>query len=248
MAKRRGQSVWALLTGGHGYGPQKIFVGGKAVIRFASTDKPATDTTMLLAAALLSGSVEPPRSFQKAAPTSFVERSKASRRVGADGRPLQPETTLTRGSSICNPTSADSSDGSVAGTSIATARRPFSHGGVRSKSGRPLGKQRKPRSSLSKRRSGSAELQHRLNNVCDHLVASLAALRERDAAAAAHLAEERLRVDKESRETLSRMLDAGLNLAQQAVAANTSRKRPASKSHGRSDERLDQGVDKPVNP
>ncbi len=96
VAKRRGQSVWALLTGGHGYGPQKIFVEGKAVIRFASTDKPATDTTMLLAAALLSGAIEPPRSFQKAAPTSFVERSKASRRVGADGRPLQPETTLTR--------------------------------------------------------------------------------------------------------------------------------------------------------
>lgn len=68
------------------------------------------------------------------------------------------------------------------------------------------------------------ELQHRLNNVCDHLVASLAALRERDAAAAAHLAEERLRVDKESRETLSRMIDAGLNLAQQAVTASTSRK------------------------
>ena len=52
--------------------------------------------SLTLAAALLSGSVEPPRSFQKAAPTSFVERSKASRRVGADGRPLQPETNLTR--------------------------------------------------------------------------------------------------------------------------------------------------------
>lgn len=67
------------------------------------------------------------------------------------------------------------------------------------------------------------ELQHRLNNVCDHLVASLAALRERDAAAAAHLAEQRLRVDKESRETLSRMIDAGLNLAQQAVQAQSRR-------------------------
>ncbi len=65
------------------------------------------------------------------------------------------------------------------------------------------------------------ELQHRLNNVCDHLVASLAALRERDAAAAAHLAEERLRVDKESRETLSRMIDVGLNLAQQAGQAQS---------------------------
>ena len=78
---------------------------------------------MLLAAALLSGSVEPPQIVSKAAPTSFVERSKASRRVGADGRPLQPETT-SRGSSICNPTWWTLSDGSVAGTSIATARRP----------------------------------------------------------------------------------------------------------------------------
>lgn len=67
------------------------------------------------------------------------------------------------------------------------------------------------------------ELQHRLNNVCDHLVASLAALRERDAAAATHLAEERLRLDKESRETLSRMIDAGLNLAQQAVQSRSHR-------------------------
>ena len=95
-ARRRGVSVFDLLTAGHGYGPQKVFVDGKAIIRFASTDKPATDTAMLLAAALLAGTVEPPRQFQQAAPTSFVERSKASKRAGADGRPLQPETTTQR--------------------------------------------------------------------------------------------------------------------------------------------------------
>ena len=95
-ARRRRVSVFELLTAGHGYGPQKVFVDGKAIIRFASTDKPATDTAMLLAAALLAGTVEPPKRFQQAAPTSFVERSKASKRTGADGRPLQPETTMER--------------------------------------------------------------------------------------------------------------------------------------------------------
>jgi len=95
-ARRRRVSVFELLTAGHGYGPQKVFVDGKAIIRFASTEKPATDTAMLLAAALLSGTVEPPKRFQQAAPTSFVERSKASKRIGADGHPLQPETTTQR--------------------------------------------------------------------------------------------------------------------------------------------------------
>jgi hypothetical protein len=95
-ARRRRVSVFDLLTAGHGYGPQKVFVSGRALIRFAATDKPASDTTMLLAVALLAGTIEPPKRFQMAAPTSFVERSKASKRLGEDGRPLQPETTLTR--------------------------------------------------------------------------------------------------------------------------------------------------------
>jgi hypothetical protein len=95
-ARRRRVSVFDLLTAGHGYGPQKVFVSGHAFIRFAATDKPASDTTMLLAAALLAGTVEPSKRFQMAAPTSFVERSKASKRLGEDGRPLQPETTMAR--------------------------------------------------------------------------------------------------------------------------------------------------------
>ncbi len=95
-ARRRRVSLYELLTAGHGYGPQKIFVSGRTVIRFASTEKPATDSTMLLAAALWAGTVEPPKRFQQEAPTSFVERSKASKRLGPDGRPLQPETTLQR--------------------------------------------------------------------------------------------------------------------------------------------------------
>lgn len=79
-----------------GYDPQKVFVSGHTVIRFAATDKPSSDTTMVLAAALLSGAVEPPTRFLMAAPTSFVERNKASKRLGEDCRPLQPETTLAR--------------------------------------------------------------------------------------------------------------------------------------------------------
>jgi hypothetical protein len=91
-ARRRRQSLLAVLTSGLGWGPQKIFVDGRKVIRFASTEKPGTDTTWLLAQAVLSGKVEPSSRFQAAAPTSFVERSRASKRVGVDGKPLQPET------------------------------------------------------------------------------------------------------------------------------------------------------------
>ncbi len=92
VARRRKTSMLALLTSGLGWGPQKVWVNGKSVIRFASTDKPPTDLTMLLAAAVLSGAVEPSSKFRAAAPTSFVEKTGASRRIGPDGRPLQPET------------------------------------------------------------------------------------------------------------------------------------------------------------
>jgi len=96
VARRRKTSLLALLTSGLGWGPQKIWVNGKSVIRFASTDKPPTDLTMLLAAAVLGGAVEPSSKFRAAAPTSFVERTGASRRIGPDGRPLQPETREER--------------------------------------------------------------------------------------------------------------------------------------------------------
>ena len=96
VARRRKTSILALVTSGLGWGPQKIWVNGKSVIRFASTDKPATDLTMLLAAAVLGGAVEPSSKFRAAAPTSFVERTGASRRIGPDGRPLQPETKEDR--------------------------------------------------------------------------------------------------------------------------------------------------------
>lgn len=91
-ARRRKQSLLAVLTSGLGWGPQKIWVNGKKVIRFASTEKPGTDTTWLLAQAVLSGVVEPSLRFRAAAPTSFVERSRASTRIGVDGKPLQPAT------------------------------------------------------------------------------------------------------------------------------------------------------------
>ncbi len=92
VARRRKTTILALVTSGLGWGPQKIWVNGKSVIRFASSDKPPTDLTMLLAAAVLGGAVEPSSKFRTAAPTSFVEKTGASRRIGPDGRPLQPET------------------------------------------------------------------------------------------------------------------------------------------------------------
>ena len=48
------------------------------------------------AQAILAGQVAPPMDFTQAAPTSFVHKSKASKRLGADGKPLQPETTAAR--------------------------------------------------------------------------------------------------------------------------------------------------------
>ena len=95
-ARRRKVSIHELLTAGLGYGPQKVFVEGSARIRFASTDQAPTETTLLLAQAILAGQVAPPTDFTQAAPTSFVHKSKASKRLGADGKPLQPETTAAR--------------------------------------------------------------------------------------------------------------------------------------------------------
>jgi hypothetical protein len=95
-ARRRKQSLLAVLTSGLGWGPQKIWVNGKKVIRFASTEKPGSDTTWLLAQAVLSGVVEPSVRFRSAAPTSFVERSRASTVIGVDGKPLQPATDDAR--------------------------------------------------------------------------------------------------------------------------------------------------------
>ena len=95
-ARRRKVSIHELLTAGLGYGPQKVFVEGSARIRFASTDQAPTQTTLLLAQAILAGQVAPPTDFTQAAPTSFVHKSKASKRLGADGKPLQPETTAAR--------------------------------------------------------------------------------------------------------------------------------------------------------
>lgn len=95
-ARRRKTSVHELLTAGLGYGPQKVFIDGSARIRFASTDKPPTQGTLLLAQALLAGQVAPPPDFIREAPTSFVHKSKASKKLGADGKPLQPETPPAR--------------------------------------------------------------------------------------------------------------------------------------------------------
>ena len=95
-ARRRKVSVHELLTAGLGYGPQKVFIDGSARIRFASTDKQPTQATLVLALALLSGRVAPPPDFTRVAPTSFVHKSKASKKLGADGKPLQPETPPAR--------------------------------------------------------------------------------------------------------------------------------------------------------
>lgn len=91
-------SVFRLLTGKSGqYGHQKHFLpDGSREIRYASTVRKPTDATLRLARGLLDGSVRPPEIIERTHPTSFVEMGKASKLVGPDGKPLQPETTPER--------------------------------------------------------------------------------------------------------------------------------------------------------
>lgn len=91
-------SVFRLLTGKSGqYGHQKHFLpDGSKEIRYASTVRKPSDATMRLARGLLDGNVKPPEIIERTRPTSFVEMGKASKLVGPDGKPLQPETAPER--------------------------------------------------------------------------------------------------------------------------------------------------------
>ncbi len=91
-------SVFRLLTGRSGvYGPQKYFgPDGKMEIRYASTARKPTEDTMRRARGLFDGSVKPPEHIARTKPTSYVEILKASKQLGPDGKPLQPETTAQR--------------------------------------------------------------------------------------------------------------------------------------------------------
>lgn len=88
-------SVYRLLTGKSGqFGPQKFFYSdGRKEVRYASTAKPATAETLRLARGLLDGSIVPPSSVRSTRPSAYVELSKASKKLGPDGKPLQPEYT-----------------------------------------------------------------------------------------------------------------------------------------------------------
>lgn len=91
-------SVYRLLTGKSGqFGPQKYFYpDGSKEIRYASTAKRATPETLRIARGLLEGSIEPPELVARTKPTSYVEMGKASKKLGPDGKPLQPEYTAEK--------------------------------------------------------------------------------------------------------------------------------------------------------
>lgn len=90
------QTVADLCKSGQ-YGHQKHFLpDGSKEIRYGSTVRKPTDATLRLARGLLDGNTKPPETIERTRPTSFVEMGKASKLVGPDGKPLQPETTPER--------------------------------------------------------------------------------------------------------------------------------------------------------
>ena len=91
-------SVFRLLTGKSGqFGPQKYFYSdGSKEIRYASTAKRATPETLRIARGLFDGSIQPPEQVERSKPSAYVEMSKASQKIGPDGKPLQPEYTAEK--------------------------------------------------------------------------------------------------------------------------------------------------------
>lgn len=88
-------SVYRLLTGKSGqFGPQKYFYpDGKKEVRYASTAKRPTEDTYRIARGLLDGSITPPGQVERTNPSAYVELAPASKKLGPDGKPLQPEYT-----------------------------------------------------------------------------------------------------------------------------------------------------------
>ena len=95
VARSWQRSVYQLLTGKSGkYGPQKYFrPGGGLEVRYASTADAPTPETARLAAGLLSGSIKPPELVLRSSPSAYVEMAPASKKLGPDRKPLQPEYT-----------------------------------------------------------------------------------------------------------------------------------------------------------
>jgi len=91
-------SLYRLLTGKSGqFGPQKYFYAdGKKEVRYASTAKRPTPETMRIARGLLDGTLTPPGPVRSSRPSAYVELGKASKKLGPDGKPLQPEYTPER--------------------------------------------------------------------------------------------------------------------------------------------------------
>lgn len=91
-------SVFRLLTGkSEQFGPQKFFhTDGSKEIRYASTAKRPTAATMQLARGLLDGTVKPPEGVERTKPSAYVEMAPASKKLGPDGKPLQPEYTADK--------------------------------------------------------------------------------------------------------------------------------------------------------
>ena len=91
-------SLFRLLTGRSGqYGHQKYFYpDGRVEIRYASTEKEPGPEARRLAKALLAGRVRPPPLVEQTRPTAYVEMTRASKKRGPDGKPLQPAYSPAR--------------------------------------------------------------------------------------------------------------------------------------------------------
>lgn len=92
------KSLVRLLTGRSGkYGHQKYFYpDGRVEIRYASTVKEPGPEALRLARDLLAGRVRPPRLVEQTKPTAYVELTRASKKRGPDGKPLQPAYNAAR--------------------------------------------------------------------------------------------------------------------------------------------------------
>ena len=62
----------------------------------ASTAGRAPPETLRIARGLLDGSIHPPEHVEHTKPTAYVEMGKASKKLGPDGKPLQPEYTAAK--------------------------------------------------------------------------------------------------------------------------------------------------------
>ncbi len=51
---------------------------------------------MQIARGLIEDTLRPPASLERARPTAYVEMAKASKQLGPDGKPLQPDTNADR--------------------------------------------------------------------------------------------------------------------------------------------------------